>query len=153
MRQRSYRWWLVVSWLVLLSACASWQWNEPKVSIGSIEALSRKGWNQTLLVTLRVENPNDKPLPIKGLTLSLQVHGKDLATGVSQGGVTIAPFAISELPVELNVNLLHGAGVLFTLWRKRDEQVAYRITGDVYVGENLSLKLPFEHQGRIAIDD
>lgn len=149
-----YRFWgWAIICLVAVAGCASWDWNKPEVTVADIQMQSRKGFEQNLRVMLHVQNPNNKPLPIGGMTMTLNIHGKAFATGVNHDGVTIEPLGEATIPVDVTVNLLKGAGVVFAMWREHHDVLDYRLIGDVYVGDTLSFTLPFENRGQLKLKD
>ena len=61
----------------------------PRINIANIAPREIKLFEQVFDVELRVQNPNDSPLPINGLELELQINDKRFATGVSNQNVTV----------------------------------------------------------------
>ncbi|MCI5146886.1 MAG: hypothetical protein D3923_15530 [Candidatus Electrothrix sp. AR3] len=79
--------------LPFLSGCASsWPWKSiemPVVSLADIELQGIKGLETVFLLKLRVMNPNEEPLEIRGVNCTLEVDGKSFATGISDEQVTV----------------------------------------------------------------
>lgn len=130
---RSHR--LVWTWLLLatlvLSACASMPSHDPlQVSVAGIESLPGEGMELRLLVKLRVQNPNDTPIEFNGVSLNLDVMGRDFASGVSDQAGTVPRFGEAVVAVPVTVSLMRMARqVLGMLDGKPVDKVTYSMTG------------------------
>lgn len=130
---RSHR--LVRTWLLLatlvLSACASMPSHDPlQVSVAGIESIPGEGMELRLLVKLRVQNPNDTPIEFNGVSLNLDVMGRDFASGVSDQAGTVPRFGEAVVAVPVTVSLMRMARqVLGMLDGKPVDKVTYSMTG------------------------
>ncbi|MCX7055253.1 MAG: LEA type 2 family protein [Proteobacteria bacterium] len=130
---RSHR--LVRTWLLLatlvLSACASMPSHDPlQVSVAGIESIPGEGMELRLLVKLRVQNPNDTPIEFNGVSLNLDVMGRDFASGVSDQAGTVPSFGEAVVAVPVTVSLMRMARqVLGMLDGKPVDKVSYSMTG------------------------
>lgn len=117
---------------VLLSGgCASLQGREPvEVIIAGVEPLQGEGLELRMLVKLRIQNPNDLPLDFNGVSVQLDVQGKQFATGVSDAVGSVPRFGetIVGVPVSVSVfRIAHQAiGIMASEYRGR---IAYEMTG------------------------
>jgi len=66
-----------------LAACAGLTrpWTQPEVMVTSIRPQELALNRQTLLVGLRIHNPNDRMLPVKAMTYTLSLEGEEIASG------------------------------------------------------------------------
>src|SRR5688572_13245526 len=82
---------LLMCTLLALSGCSSFvpKLEAPELSIVNVQLVSSTMWEQTLKVRMRVQNPNDRVLPVKGLSYKLEVADQDLAEGVSAAAFTV----------------------------------------------------------------
>jgi len=77
----------------MLSACASMPSRDPlQVNVAGVESIPGEGMELRLLVKLRVQNPNDTPIEFDGVSLNLDVMGRDFASGVSDQAGTVPRF-------------------------------------------------------------
>ena len=91
--------------MVGLSACASLQTRDPlQVTVAGIEPLQGQGMELRLMVKLRVQNPNDAPVNYNGVSLEMDVQGKDFASGVSDETGTVPRFGESVISVPVTIS-------------------------------------------------
>jgi LEA14-like dessication related protein len=120
--------------VLLLSGCAALQYREPiNVSLAGIESLPGEGMEIRMLLRLRVQNPNDKPLDYNGISIRMDVQGKRFASGVSDASGSIPRFGEAVVQVPVSVSVLGIA------------RQAIGIARDEHGG-----KLPFEINGKLA---
>jgi len=139
---------------LVLAACVSLGGYQeaPKVSLASIKVLDVGVLEQKLGLTIRVQNPNEKELPIKAFSYDLLLNGQLFASGVSASAVTVPAFGNGTVEVEAFSSL---GSVLrqFAEYRKGGlNKVAYRIKGNAILTES-SIRLPFDFSGEIGLPD
>jgi LEA14-like dessication related protein len=119
--------------LLLLGGCASFQYPQPiNVIVAGVEPLEGQGLEVRMLVTLRIQNPNNSPLEFNGVSLQMDVQGKRFATGVSDAGGTIPRFgeALVDVPVSISVFGIarQAIGIITKEYRGK---LAYEMTGQL----------------------
>ncbi len=145
---------LAVLILLVLAGCSALlpKLETPDLSIVSVELLKGDLWEQRLRVRMRVQNPNDRALPIKGLSYTLDVAGERFATGVSGASFTVPAFGEAEFDMNVTANM---ASTLFKLIARGDrsleEQIDYRITGKISLAEGWLRSIPFEERGTFRL--
>jgi len=133
---RSHR--LVRPWpllaTLLLSACASMPAHDPlQVNVAGVESIPGEGMELRLLVKLRVQNPNDTPIEFDGVSLNLDVMGRDFASGVSDQAGTVPRFGEAVIAVPVTVSLMRMARqVLGMLDGKPVDKVTYSMSGKLH---------------------
>jgi LEA14-like dessication related protein len=127
---RFVRAWLLLG-TIMLSACASMPSHDPlQVSVAGVESLPGEGMELRLLVKLRVQNPNDAPIEYNGVSLNLDVMGRDFASGVSAEAGTVPRFGEAVVAVPVTVSLMRMARqVLGMLDGKPVDKVTYSLSG------------------------
>src|SRR5262249_23764478 len=98
----------------LLGGCALFapKLQAPSLAIVNVELLKSDLWEQRLKVRMRVQNPNDRALPVRGLSYTIDVSGQEFASGVSGESFTVPARGEAEFNMNVTANM---AGTLFKL--------------------------------------
>ena len=124
---------------------------EPEYRLERLELLELGVVEQRFRLTLLVDNPNRRALPVRALRYSLDVEGIPLAEGALEEGFTIP--ANTEHPVTLEF----GTRLLQTMPRLLQHvgagTVGYSLQGEVDYGRWIRGTRPFERRGRISLRD
>ncbi len=123
----------------------------PKLSVINVELQKSDLWEQRMKVRMRVENPNDRPIPVKGLTVSLDVQGQELAHGVSGASFNVPALGEAEFDMNMTANM---AGALLKLLGSNNQlgdSVDYRVRGKLSLSEGLLRSIPFEDRGTFRL--
>ena len=95
---------LVVIASMQLAACATLTGREPVVvDVVGVEPLASQGMEGRFLVKLRVQNPNTEPVAFDGVSITLDVRGSRLASGVSDVSGSVPRFGETVLAVPVTV--------------------------------------------------
>jgi LEA14-like dessication related protein len=132
-----------------LSACSYFagEFKAPHVSLAGISPIALGLFEQRFKLKLRVQNPNDAALSIKGIQYFLDVEGRKFAHGVSDQEISIPEFGeqVISLPVSSNLSVL-----LSLLKKARHEKLNYELSGDIQLA-NQFVKLPFSYKGKFDL--
>jgi LEA14-like dessication related protein len=137
----------------LLIACSSLvpHLETPKLSIVNVEVLKSELWEQRMKVRMRVQNPNDRALPIKGLSYVVDVAGQEFAHGVSAESFIVPALGEAEFDMSVTANM--ASALLRILGGKNSvgDQVEYRLRGKVALSEGFMRSIPFEDTGTFKL--
>jgi len=125
----------------------------PRVNITDLRIEDVKPLETAFQVELRIVNPNDFPLTVKGIECDLELNDQKFGSGVSGDTVTIPAFGtdvVSLLVYSSMINLVRG---LIKLPGR--EQLSYRIKGSLRVatGSSFATSVPFENKGTLDLKD
>src|SRR5438445_12378840 len=89
--------WPPMRWIVIalaglgLPGCSLFvpKLEKPTLSVVSVQMFKSDLWHQELKLRMRVQNPNDRALPVKGLSYELDVDDQGLAHGISGGSFVV----------------------------------------------------------------
>ena len=141
--------WLRLFVLVVAGCATLSGLDAPRVSVSNITPQDLTFFEQQFLVALRVQNPNDVPLGVKGMTFNLDVNGKSFATGLSNQQVTVPRFGSEVVEVEVFSGLTGILRQLQGFAAGGPPRLTYRLRGKVYLDEPAAVVLPFDEQGEI----
>jgi LEA14-like dessication related protein len=138
---------------LLLAACAlTPKLTPPRLSVVDVQIESSDLWEQRLKVRMRVQNPNHRRLPVKGLEYIMEVEGQQFASGVSAASFVVPAMGEAEFDMNVTTNL---AGTLIKLLGGGSDalgqSVAYRLTGKIALSEGLMRSIPFEERGTFRL--
>jgi LEA14-like dessication related protein len=137
----------------LLGGCSLFvpRFETPRLSVVNVELQKSDLWEQRMKVRMRVSNPNDRPIPVKGLTCALEIAGQELAHGVSGASFNVPALGEAEFDMNMTANM---AGAIIKLLGKRDslgDAVDYRVSGKISLSEGLLRSIPFEDRGTFSL--
>lgn len=137
-----------------LAGCAGITYHAqlPQISIVNIQLAEAQLLEQRYDLILRIQNTNDFPFFIKGLSYQLDINGSEFAHGVSRESVNILPYDEAFLTVSLFSNTLNAINQLQAM-SKTNGPLHFRLKGRVSHGTfNLPASmysLPFEKEGTL----
>jgi LEA14-like dessication related protein len=123
----------------------------PSLSVVSVDLLKSDLWEQHLRVRMHVQNPNDRTLPVKGISYTMDVSGQEFASGESGASFVVPAHGEAEFDMSVTANM---AGALFKILGSGNDpggQIDYRIRGKVSLSEGLLRSIPFEQRGTFKL--
>jgi LEA14-like dessication related protein len=143
--------------VLLLPACAGFgrRMETPKLDIIAVELLKGDLFEQRLKVRMRVQNPNDRGLDVKGITYTLEVGGEEFGRGISGSAFTVPPLGEAEFDMNVTANMAGTLLRLVSRAEKRGEgaphEIGYRIVGKVSLASGMLRSIPFEEEGSFKL--
>jgi LEA14-like dessication related protein len=137
----------LIAVLVLgISGCSLFvpKFERPTLSVVGVQFLKSDLWHQELRVRMRVQNPNDRSLPVKGILYQLDIEGQELAHGVSGDSFVVPALGDAEFDMSVSANM---ANMLFKLLNRNTTQVQYRIYGKISLSAGLLRSIRFDDKG------
>jgi LEA14-like dessication related protein len=126
---------------------------KPRISLTHIQVQESSGLETVFLIQLRVLNPNDVDLNIKGVDCDLEVNGRPFAYGISNTAVTVPAFGSGTVPVTVYSSVIDIFKGLFGLQQRED--LSYQLKGKVRLDAVglMPSSLPFDSNGTLSIKD
>ena len=136
---------------VALCGCALFvpKLQTPSFSLVDVEVRRANLLEQQLRVRVRVENPNDRTLPIQGLSYTIYLGSQQFATGVSDASFVVPALGTAEFNMDVTAN---AAGAIFTILSKpRGQGIDYHMKGRVELTHGWLRSIPFEQNGTFTL--
>lgn len=116
--------------LLSMFGCASLRSDPVEAYVVGIEPLQGAGLELRMLVRVRVQNPNEAPIHYDGVSVSMTVQGKRLASGVSDAAGTIPRFGESIIDVPVSMSALRFVGrAIEVLGPEASGDIEYELRG------------------------
>lgn len=116
-----------------LGGCAGLTGGEPvRVNVVGVEPLQGQGFELRMAVKLRIQNPNDSPLPFDGLSLQFFVQNSDFASGVSDERGTVPRFGETVVVVPVSVSGTSMVRQILNFATGDRSKVNYELRGRLY---------------------
>jgi LEA14-like dessication related protein len=149
---RSVRMLFVVACAVLLSACSSLgsKLEAPSLELVGVQMLSTDMFAQRFKVRVKVTNPNDLELPVKGLEYTILMMGDSFAEGMANESFLLPAMGEAEFDMLVTTNFVSSFGRLLSrVQGGKLENIDYEITGKIMVEKGMVRKIPINHRGTV----
>ncbi len=136
---------------LVIAGCSLAHFESPRLSVVKIDLLDSDILSQHFKLRLRVQNPNDRELPVRGITLKLELAGEPFGDGVSGENFVVPAHGEAEFDLQLTTNL---AGALMHYIGKKDkgaDSIEYRLSGKVDLASGFVRSIPFNDTGKLPM--
>jgi LEA14-like dessication related protein len=140
---------LVIATLFATGCASVANLEAPKLSVVSMKVQSADLFSQRMLVRMRVVNPNDRELPIKGISYRIEVNDAEFAQGESNTAFIVPALGEAEFDVQVTANL--ASALTKFLSRKREDTLEYRLVGSVSLSSGFLRRIPFDERGSVKL--
>jgi LEA14-like dessication related protein len=137
--------------LATVAGCAIGpKFKEPHLQVVDLDLIKGDLLRQELRVRMRVQNPNNRELPVRGIEYQVQLGGEAFAHGESERDFVVPANGETEFDVSVTANAAAALLKLLASNRKLDN-VEYRITGKVSLARGLLRSIPFDQLGTVNL--
>ena len=147
---------------LLVAGCAGMgkKADPPKVNIVDIKVSEFRALETSFNIELRLINPNDFPLKIRGVQFDMNVQGKEFATGVSNQSVDVPALGSSIVQVEAFASVMKIAASVWDLVKGTDKEggsvkeLQYDLSGKLLMTNSVFTKtsIPFQSKGQLSFN-
>jgi LEA14-like dessication related protein len=138
----------------LLGGCSTFapKLETPQLSLLGIQMMSTDMFAQKFRVRVKVENPNDLELPVRGLDYKIILMGDSFADGVSSDRFVVPALGEAEFDMVVTTNFVSSLGRLISrVGGGKLENLDYEIAGEVLLDKGFVKKIPFNHHGTVDV--
>jgi LEA14-like dessication related protein len=149
---RTVRLLFVAACAAVLTACASVsaKLEPPGLELVGVQMLSTDMFAQRFKVRVKVINPNDLELPVRGLEYTIIMMGDSFAEGMSDQAFVLPAKGEAEFDMLVTTNFVSSFGRLLSrVQGGKLENIDYEITGKVMVDKGMVRKIPINHRGTV----
>ncbi len=144
---------------LLLQGCATLgpKMEQPTITVTDLQLQEAKGLETIFLLELRVMNPNDFPLDIRGLNCELKIDGQRFATGISDEQQEVPAFGTATIPVKVYASMFEMVGSVIEILQNANRRAGevrplrYELEGKVRLGGAGSRTVPFRSKGELDL--
>jgi LEA14-like dessication related protein len=138
--------------VALFAGCASTgKISEPPyITLSNINLLNVGIFEQRYRIMMRIQNPNDVVIPIKGMSYQIFINEKDFARGVNNKSVIIPEFGEEVVEIVAASDLTSMLRQFQELMSGGTKKVSYRLTGKAKLANRIR-RLPFEYKGELDL--
>jgi LEA14-like dessication related protein len=103
---------------------------------------------------MRVQNPNDRELRVRGITYTIELGGEELGRGLSGSSFVVPARGEAEFDMLVTANL---AGTLLKLLERARQdgrapsEISYVLRGEVKLDSGLVRTVPFNEKGQLSL--
>jgi LEA14-like dessication related protein len=137
-----------------LSGCAAIPTNleTPEVSFVGLRTVEATVFEQRLEVRMKVANPNDVDIPVRGLEIDVELADEPFAHGVSAREFVVP--ARGEAEFDMNVTANAATALLKIVGSDRESgEIPYRLKGKLSTRLGMLRTIPFEETGTLPLAD
>lgn len=145
---------LAVLLLLPLAACSTLgpKLEAPRLSLVNVGMVSADIFSQQFRVRMRVQNPNDRAIPVKGIDYELFLQGDSFAEGVASEPFVVPALGENEFDLVVRTNFVSSIGRLLSRLNGREgNKVDYTIAGKVVVDLPFVRNIPFRDSGTVDL--
>lgn len=136
-----------------LSACTAFapKIETPRITVVTASMMSGDMFSQQFRVRLRVENPNDRALPIKKIDYELFLEGDSFSEGVSAAPFTVPANDQTEFDLMVKTNFMSSIGRLLSRLNDGRNEIRYDFVGKLSVDISMLPAIPFRESGMVEL--
>ena len=124
----------------------------PHLEVVGVEVERAQWLEQRFRVRIRVDNPNNRSLPVRRLDFSIELAGDTIGGGASATPFTVAPLASTEFEAVVTTDLATTLLKIVPRIKDGSEPVPYRLVGTVTTELALLGTVPFDERGTFSLN-
>jgi LEA14-like dessication related protein len=127
------------------------KFERPTLSVASVAMVSGNLFQQNLLVTFDIQNPNDRALPVTSLHAELTVGGDRFASGVTNRAFVVPAHGATQFDMSITANMAMALVKLGQKSGQHSDSIDYDMTGAASIDLPFMRDLPFHQSGSFPL--
>lgn len=142
---------LLLALLATLTACLSGpKLQTPQLSLLGIQIMAADMFAQQFKVHVKVENPNDLEVAVKGIEYEIFLMGDNFAEGTTDQSFVLPAKGEAEFDMTVKTNFVSSLGRLVSrMGGGKLQDVQYTITGKLLLEKGVMRTIPFSRSGTV----
>ncbi len=138
--------------MALIAGCASTGElaNPPRVSLAGLRLAEVGLVEQRYAARLRIQNPNNASLSVRGMEYTIYLNDRKFADGVSDRNFSVPGYGEKLIDVNLTSTVLRVFEQFKNLSNRESQVFRYRIAGSLSL-TGLRTSIPFSHEDAIDL--
>jgi len=142
---------LLAAVAILLGACAAMHFQAPDITPTAVELMDVRLDQQRFKVSLHVQNPNDRALPIKSANCTLQIEGVEVGRGETSEPFNVPAHGETDFDMVVTTNFASSVPNLLLTIARSGQLPSYRLYGSVNPDITLLPPIPFSKSGQFTL--
>lgn len=140
--------------LAALGACSlvAPHFEHPRLSVVRVEVEGAQILTQRFRIRIRVENPNDRALPIRAISFTMQLAGEDFGYGTTAAPFTVPARGEGEFETIVTTDLATTLMKILPRLKDRSQPIEYRLAGKVETDLAFLSTVPFDQRGSFTLN-
>ena len=136
-----------------LAGCAAFapHFEHPRLFLVGVEVKDATLAEQHLRVRMRVQNPNDRALPVRGIDFTVRLGDEDFGAGTSANAFTVPARGEAEFDVLMTTSLASTLWKVLPRLRDSSQPLEYHLVGKVSTDLPFLHSIPFDERGRLPV--
>ncbi len=139
--------------LLCVTACAllTPKFAKPTLTVVEVRMLGGNFLQQSFIATFRIDNPNDRALPVKELHAQLKVGGEPVASGVTNHAFVVPARGETQFDMTITANMVGGVFKLLNNVDRRTDTIEYELVGAAGIDLPFLRDLAFDQRGSFSL--
>lgn len=145
---------LALATLLALAACSTFgpKLETPTISVVALQMTSGDMFSQRFRVRVKVQNPNNLEVPVKGIDYTMFLMGDRFGEGTTDQPFVLPARGEAEFDMLLTTDFVSALGRLVSRMNGgKLENVEYEVNGKLHLDKGVVRTIPFDHKGLVNV--
>lgn len=144
---------LLAGWLTACSTWTSSNFQAPDVQLVDAELVYARLLEQQVMLEFRIDNPNNKSLPVRSVSYDIQLNGIPLGRGQNSQWLAVPAGGHSYIKVPVHTNLWRHVKGLAKALDNPSRPIEYSLQAQIQTGLMFNKSVPVRRQGSFVPGD